>query len=464
MAVSSIGVGSGLPLDQLLTDLRNSENQALALIQTKQVSAENRLSAYGKIQSSVEALKTAAAKLGKDETYGALKTTVSSDAFTASATNKAIAGQYRVEVQTLASAQTLVAQGVASRTQAIGQGGALTITLANGESQTLDLSGVETSIDGLIAAINKADPSLGVQATVINDGGANPYRLMLTSTATGTEAAVTSIQVSGNSDPENALQALLGFGAGAPSSTVQEQAATNAALTINGIAISSQTNQVENAIEGLTLNLAKAGGEASTLKVERDDSTTTQAVKDFVTAYNNLQNTIKSLTSYDVEAQKGSALTGDTLARRVQTQARDALNGFASEGSIRTLAQMGIATNPSSGLLEVDDKKLAAAVKDHLGDVKQLLAGETGLAKRFTTMTDNFLGSTGYIQNAKDGAGRNIKELQRQYNDTADRIDAKMENYRRQFSALDSAVAQMSSVSTYLTQQLAMLGNLNEKK
>jgi len=462
MAVSSIGVGSGLPLDELLTDLRNNENQALALIQTKQVSAQNRLSAYGKIQSSIEALKTAAEKLGKDETYGALKTSASSEAFTASATNKAIAGQYDVQVQTLASAQTLVAGGVADRSQAIGQGGVLTIKLADGTEHTLDLEGVDTSIDGLLAAINNADPSLGVRATVLNDGSENPHRLMLTSTATGTDAAVTSIEVTGNSDPENALQALLGFEAGV-AGNMQEQAASNATLTINGIAVTSQTNQVEGAIEGVTLNLAKAGGESGTLKVERDDSAATQAVKDFVTAYNNLQNTIKSLTSYDVEAQQGSALTGDTLARRAQAQSRDALNGYLSEGTLRTLSQMGITTNPSSGLLETDNDKLAAAVKDHLGDVRQLLAGENGLAKRFTQMTGSFLGGSGYIQTAKDGTDRNIKDLQKQYDDTSTRIDAKMENYRRQFTALDSMMAQMSSVSSYLTQQLSMLGNLNEK-
>src|SRR5690606_2430003 len=113
-------------------DLRNSENHALALIQSKQVNAENRLSAYGKIQSSIEALKTAAEKIGKDDTYGALKTSTSSEAFTASADSDAIAGQYNIQVQSLARSQTLVSQGVADRSEAIGQGGTLTITLADG--------------------------------------------------------------------------------------------------------------------------------------------------------------------------------------------------------------------------------------------------------------------------------------------------------------------------------------------
>ncbi|WP_397475571.1 flagellar filament capping protein FliD [Pusillimonas sp.] len=458
MAISSIGVGSGLPLEELLSDLRNSENHALALIQSKQVGAQNRLTAYGRIQSSIEALKTAAEKLGKDDTYGALKTTVSTDAYTASATNKAIAGQYDIQVDTLASAQTLVTKGVADRSQTIGAGGVVTIKLADGTEQTLDLDGADTSINGLIKAINEADPSLGVRATVINDGEDQPHRLMLTATSTGEKAAVESIVVAGNTE----LQTLIGFDSEGSNPDIQEQQAKNAVLFINGIKISSQANQVEDAIEGVTLTLAKAG-ESGTLNVERDNASSTQAVKAFVTAYNNLQNTIKSLTSYNLETQEGSALTGDSLARRAQSQARDALNGFTSEGVVRTLSQLGITTNPSSGLLEVDDDKLAAGIKDHLGDVRQLLAGEGGLAQRFTAMTENFLGSKGYIQGAKDGTDRNITELQRQYDDTSARIDAKMEGYRRQFTALDSMMAQMSSVSSYLAQQLSMLGNLNEK-
>ncbi|HUH88915.1 MAG TPA: flagellar filament capping protein FliD [Pusillimonas sp.] len=462
MAISSIGVGSGLPLDQLLSDLRNSENQALVLVQSKQVAAQNRLSAYGKVQSSIEALKTAAETLGKAETYGALKTTVSSEAFTASADSKAIAGQYNIKVEVLASTQTLVTDGVADRGQANGTGGVITLTLQDGTEHTLDLTGKDTSINGLIAAINQADPSLGVSATVINDGSANPHRLMLTSTTTGTEASVASITVADNAD----LQALLGFDSTDADSVsdMQMQAATNASLKINGITITSQTNQVEGAIEGVTLNLLKEGGDAGTLKVARDDSATTAAVKAFVTAYNNLQNTIKSLTTYDVEAQKGSALTGDSLARRAQTQARDALNGFTSEGTLRTLGQLGITTNYSTGLLETDDKKLAGGLKEHLPDVQRLLSGENGLSKRVVAMTNNFLGSKGYIQGAKDGTDQNIKDLQRQYTETSERIDAKMENYRRQFSSLDTMMAQMSSVSSYLTQQLSMLSNLNEKR
>ena len=464
MAISSIGVGSGLPLEDLLKDLRNSENTALALIQSKQITAENRFSAYGKIKSAIEALQTAGKTLANDQTYGALKTTVGGDAFTATASSSAIAGKYSIQIETLASSQTLVTQGVADRTSAHGVEGVITFTLGDGTEQTLDLTGKDTSINGLIHAINTSDPSLGLSATVINDGDAqNPYRLMITSEATGTAAAIAQITVSGNADPENALQNLLGFGAASPDSSVQEQAATNAKLYINDIAITRQGNTVEGAIEGVTLTLSKTTSEASSLAVARDDSVTEKAVTAFVTAYNSLQTTIKSLTSYNIDTQSSSALTGDSLARRAQTQVRDTLNVSSSSGAIRSLAQLGITTDPNTSLLSVNAETLKSALTSHLSDAQELFAGQNGLASRLATVADSFLRSDGLLSSATDGATRNIQDLKDQYDATSARIDAKMENYRRQFTALDSMVAQMNSISTYLTQQLSMLGNLNKE-
>src|SRR5690606_1346801 len=118
-----------------------------------------------------------------------------------------------------------------------------------------------------------------------------------------------------------------------------EKGAKNAIVLINDIEVESQSNTITDAIEGVTLTLTKENevGKPSVLSVTADDSVTSKAVNTFVTTYNNLQNIIKSLTSYDVEAKKGSALTGDSLARKVQSQVRDALNAADSSGVFKTL-------------------------------------------------------------------------------------------------------------------------------
>src|SRR5690606_4479660 len=179
---------------------------------------------------------------------------------------------------------------------------------------------------------------------------------------------------------------------------------------------------------------------------------------EFVAAYNKLQSTIKSLTAYNVDAGTQAALNGDSLARNVQSQIRNALNAVDSSGAIRTLSQIGISTNPTDGTLEVNSTKLNEALKDHMVDIQKFFTGESGLSARLGAAADIFIKSDGLISNATDSINRNLKDLQQQYDATSDRIDMKMETYRKQFVQLDAMMAQMNSVSSYLTQQLSMLG------
>lgn len=463
MAISSIGVGSGLPIEQLLKDLRASESQPLVQIQSQQVSAQNRFTAYGTLKSTIEALNKAAQALNKPESFGALKASTSSEAFTASASTKAVAGQYNVQVSALATAQSLVFTGQAERNANIGAGGIISVTIGD-ETHTVDMTGKDTSLDSLVSAIND-DTELGFTATLINDGGDNPHRLLFTAKNTGTEAAITNISVSGNDDLNNLIKfdaALVTDPPEAANSHVTVQAATNAAIQINGIDIESQSNTVEDAIEGVTLTLTKLDPVGSNLSIARDDSVTSKAINEFVSAYNTLQSTIKSLTAYDVDNQKSSALTGDSLARSAQNQVRQALHGAENTGSMRTLSQLGITTNPSSGLLEVDEKKLAEALKTNMGDVQKLFAGETGISGKLAKVVDTFTRSDGLISAAQDGADRSIKALAKQFEVTNARIDTKMEAYRQQFANLDVMMSQMNGISSYLTQQLSMLGNMGK--
>lgn len=460
MAVGTIGVGSGLPLEELLANLRKAESAPLTLIQDKKTLAEARLSAYGVLKSAVESLQKSAEALAKPETFGAMKGASSSETITVAATSSAIAGKYSLEVSQLASAQVLVAPGQADRAAAIGSGGVITFTLGDGTEKTLDLTGKGTSLNDLVAAIN-ADDSLGVQATIVNDGSGSPHRLLLTATETGTEAALRSITVDGNTD----LSGVLAFDTSGGPSVMAETAAQNAELTVNGIAVTSQSNTVEDVLEGVTLTLTQTTTAPVTITMSRDDAATTKAINAFVSAYNSLQSTITNLTSYSSTDNTSSVLTGDSAARTIQSRLREVLYTTLPDGEVRTLAQLGISTNPTTGALSVDTEKLNAALKDNLDDVTRLFTGENGMAAKLTAATDSILRDTdGILSSATDRVNRTISDLDTQYENTSVRIDATMERYRQQFIALDSMVAQMSSTSAYLTQQLSMLNNMNSQQ
>ncbi|VFR48320.1 Flagellar hook-associated protein FliD [plant metagenome] len=464
MAISNIGVGSGLPLDQLLADLRKNSEAPLTVIQNKQTVANARLSAYGVLKSSVEAVQKAAEALGKASTYGAVKVASNStDTLTVTGSDKAIAGQYNVEITELAKAQSLVALGREDRTSNIGNGGVITFTREDGTTAKLDLSGKDTSLDAIVAAIN-ADPSLGVNATLINDGSDSPHRLMLTASTTGTDASITSISVDGNAD----LQNLLGYDAADPSAHTLEQKteALNAKLTINGIEITSQTNTVTDAVEGLTLTLnKKTSTDPVLVSATRDPSVATKAVTDFVNAYNNMNTNIRQLTSYNADDGQASVLTGDSVSRNIQSQMRSILDFSLPGTAVGTLAGLGITTNPASGALTVDNTKLEAALKANPSEVIAFFAGEDGLSARLKKTTESILNTEqGIISTAQSGAKRQVDDLKTQLASAEARIDSQMEVYRKQFLALDKIVTQMNATSNYLTQQLEMLSANATKK
>ncbi|PLC47983.1 flagellar hook-associated protein 2 [Pollutimonas subterranea] len=471
MAISSIGIGSGLPLEELLENLRTSENQSLALIQSRADTVESRLSAYGTIKSSVEVLKNASDAMAKADTFGALKTSATGDAYTGTATNKAVAGIYNIAVKQLATSQSLRTSALTPTTQLAEGKVNIEIKLNGSATKTITLDKADTTLEGIVKAVN-GDSSLGISATLINIGGEPPQsHLMFTAKRTGMDAAVQTIKVTKSDDgTPSYLDAIIGFESTNATNPLTESAAKNATIEINGIPITSQTNTVKDAIEGVTLTLTKTHADlgngvyaTDALTVSRDDSVTSKAVNAFVSAYNTLQGIIKTLSSYNVDAQKGSALTGDSLTRNIQNQIREALNVAGSSGAVRSLSQMGITTDVKDGTLKVDSTKLSAALKDNMVDVQNLFAGENGISKKLGATADVFIKSGGLISSASDSMTSSLKDLNKQYAATFDRIDAKMEVYRKQFSAMDSMVAQMNSVSSYLTQQLSMLGNLNEK-
>ncbi|NLY34371.1 MAG: flagellar filament capping protein FliD [Alcaligenaceae bacterium] len=451
--ISSIGVGSGLDLSTLLDGFRTSEESVLSTI-TQRKSTENaRLSAYGQLSSAIEKLQTAAKAFEGDTTFGQYTASQTGESFSASASSSAVAGSYRIKVESLASTQTLIANGVADKAAANGTGGVVKFTLENGEVKTLDLTGKGTSLQDIAKAIN-ADKELGLSASIMNDGSGTPFRLMISTTATGTQAAVSDITVENNAE----LGALLN------KTGMTEQAATDAVIHVNGIKVTQATNKLEGVIQGVTLNLNKADTTEQTLTVSRNDDKTKSAINEFITAYNNVQKFIKSSTAY-TEGAGGSILNGDNTARTVQTRLSGIMSFQSSNGgAFKTLSDLGIRTQ-ADGSIKLDEEKFGKALAENRDDIAKLFQDKTnGIATYTQNVTKGLISSTtGIVTTASNGTKTRIEELNSQYERKQAQIEATMERYRAQFTALDSLVAKMNSTSAYLTQQLSMWNTSGSK-
>ena len=398
-AISSLGVGSGLDLSSLVSGLLEAERAPTAnRLATKEQNFSTELSGFGLLRSSLSQFQSGLSALQSSDAFNAKEISLSdTNVFSASAENSADVGNYSIEVTALARAQSLATNAATAFTTVNDTIGSGTLTVQFGTTsttgpyaftpdvastaQTIEVNATNnnTTLAGLRDYIN--DNNYGIQASIVNDG--NGYRLLLTSENSGAANSmeITSSGDADGNDNDNAGLSQLAFNAAAQTSLTQTVAAQDAALSINGLAISSETNSIEGAINGVTLDLLKADpGNLVAVGVKENRNEITAAVTNFVTAYNELEQNIDALTSYDPETGTGSALSGDFTVRSISAQIRNVIFGSLStvNSNVRSLVDVGITTN-SSGSLKLDSSKLADALLDYPEEVEALftLAGST---------------------------------------------------------------------------------------
>lgn len=460
-SISSLGIGSNLNLNTLLEQLQTAEQAPLTAITARAKSYQTKLSAYSQVQSVLTAYQASAKKLADASSFGVVKASLNTtDIMTVSTASNAVPGNYDITVSNLATAQSLVSGNVADQKTAIGGG---EIVFQFGEA--LASGGTATStkkvtvpagatLEGMRDAINKA--GIGVTASIINDGSSNPYRLVLTSDKTGTQATMKV------SSADTALNDLVGFDPdplATDNKMEQKVPPANATLKINGIDVVSQSNTVVDAAQGVTMTLTKAG--TTSLTITRDNAAIKSTIQAFVTAYNNIQSTAKSLTAFDTDSGTSAALTGDGTLRNIQARLRGMLGGAMSDGNggSLTLIDIGVTFN-KDGTMAVDDAKLTKAISNNLAGVTAMFSGTgdtTSLGKQVTDFVDSLSTTNGALKVAQDGITNTLKDLEDDYTRVEDRVNSTIERYKAQFTQLDMLVAQMNRTSSYLTQQFDAL-------
>ena len=457
-SISSLGIGSGLDLASILDSLQASEKAALTPISTQQSSYTAKLSAYGTLKSALTTFQTANTTLNNADLFSSTKTTSSSTAFSAATASGAVAGKYTVSVSQLATAQTLTAaEKEDSKTAIASSDSTITIQPAGIDSKpvTISLTADNSSLTGIRDAINSADA--GVTASIIKTGEGT-YRLSMTSTATGTDNAVT-VSVSGDTK----LQNYLNYDGTEGGKVTQSVAAQNALLKVNNVDVENSSNTISDVLEGITLNLNDVTTGNQTLTISKDTSKATSAISDWVAAYNTLQDSFTSLTKYtsvdvgsDAQDSSNGALLGDSTLRTIQSQLKSMLNNVASSSTYKTLAQIGVTTDPTSGQLELDNDKLSTALTNDPDGVKEMIVGDgktTGIATTIGTNITSWVSSTGILQAATDGVSKTLNNLTQKYNEASTRIDNTIARYKTQFTALDVMISKLNSTSSYLTSQ-----------
>jgi flagellar hook-associated protein 2 len=487
--ISSLGTGSGLDLSGMLTKLMAVEQLPVTQLQTKEATYTAKLTAVGTLKSATAAFQTASDALAASTLFqGNTATSSNTSVISATASTAAKTGTYNLNVLANAQAQTLASATFASMTDPLNgtSAGQLKIELgtydSSGNTFTTNSSKdpvtvaipANASLSDIRDAINNSNS--GVTASIISVGSAG-YKLSLTSNATGASNSIklTSMDSSGNAANNNTGLAQLSFDPTAATGSGKEFtvgiAAQDAHLQLNGIDLYRSSNTVSDAITGVTLTLGSTTG-SSTLTVAQDTSSISTAITNFVKAYNDLNTQIQSSTSYDQTTNTAAALTGDATTRTLQSSLRSLLSTSVNTGvtGISTLSDIGVAFQ-KDGSLTFDASKLTTALNTSSTAVQALFSAKSsststveGVATKLSSALTDMLGDSGLFAAKTDGLNATIKQLKDQQDELTRRLSQVEANYRAQFTALDTTIAQMQSTSSYLTQQLASMSSSSSSK
>ena len=446
-SITALGVGSGLDLSGLVDQLKTAERQKLVPILEQQSAQKTKISAYGRLNSAMDKVQTSIATLNDASTFKQQKSTVTGDGVLATAGETANAGRYEVTVSKLARAGSAASNSVALAQELTATETTLTLNFDGAPTKEVIIAANSTLAD-VRDQIN-ADKEAGVTASLVNDGTGG-YRLALSSKETGKDASLTGFSglTSLSMDPATL------------------RAGQDAELNVNGIAITSKTNRVEEAIQGVTLDLTAVSETPATLVIERDEASLKEAINAFVSSYNEMKSTVGRMTAFNGEGETSGELIGDRTVRTIEDRLRRDVTDSLGTGDISRLSQMGIAID-ERGRLQVDEAKLDGAIAGNPEGLAAFFAGDTkegGFAGRLSSTLKEITADDGIIKSSVGSAELRADNLEQRKLRMEASIERSVERYRKQFGQLDGMIAQMNSMSSYLSQQFDMLGAMQKSK
>ena len=476
MTIQSLGVDSGLALDDLVQQLLTAERQPKEeRLNAKEERIEAEISGLGQIKSKLSDFKDAVDELRSDNGINGREPTITNpsednDVLSAEASNSALRGSYEVVVEQLAAGSRITTDAGAftsSSDPVLTSGtGSLTFDVGGSKSFTIDVT-AGMSLTALREKINNSDDNFGVTANIIDTGtGAGP-RLVFSSSETGDGNDLVITNDTGAAE----LDRLSTTGGTNNISAANIESARNAIAYIDGIEVQSSSNEFENTIQNVSFEVNEvspkdAAGDflATKLSIGYDKEGLDKKIRDFVDNYNALIDEIKTLTRYgESELEEDGALAGDSLLRGIQSGLASIVGDNVSSSALGGLFQIGIEFD-DDGKLEIGstdfglgtgEDRLEDALEDSFDEIAKLFTDPNeGIATRLYEFSKEYTSYSGLISLRERAAKDDREDLY----DQRETLELRMLNYeeilRDKYLNLDQTVAQLNQTGSALLASL----------
>ena len=437
--INALGAGASFDTKKIVEDLVEAERAgAEQQIQRKLADAESKISGLGSAASILNILKEGAELLNDARDFNTLSVNNSQpSALGAAVTSNARAGSNTVSIQALAKEQRSVSTGFDSSSIQLNGGNTTNISLTvNGTTQSLAVEGA--TLATVRDAINNA--GLGVRAEIVNTGEASGnFKLQVVGETGANNSFTISSDLSGLNFSTN-------------------QAASDASLTVNGIAFTRSSNQISDVIEGVNLNLTATTDTNFTLSIDRDISEAKGNIVAFVSMFNEATQEFRNLTNSEMDGP----LRGDSIFRSIVRNMRSIVVGTASTGgdNVSSLSDIGISIDRTGQLL-FDEAKLETELTNNFDQVVSLFSANTNDQSRFSddpggiagdlkTLIERVTASDGYLVTAEQALQQRTAEFNEDLEELEERMKVVEERYNRQFLVMQNIIEEMNSTKESL--------------
>lgn len=444
------GLVSGIDYRALVDAIIASEHRPADTAQAQMDLATQRKTAVSSYRDLVTTLRDTMDKLRDGSGLNALTTNIVGTGvggrplLAATASTLAQKGSYQVEVVSLARAQKLAGSGVADATVALNLTGDFTL---NGITVSVVATDTLNDVRDKINASNTGLTPSKVSASILTVGPGDS-RLVLTSDTAGA-AGITHADTSGS--------VLAGLGLTGGSEVLVTGA--DAHVRIDGIDIIRATNDITDAIPGVTVSLqAEEPGTTVNLVVDRDATAALDAAKAFVDAYNA---TVKFLKTQQTAGAATPPLYGDSTLRTSRSAfSRGIVGLIVGDTGVATTGNTAGFSIDKTGVLTLDEKKFQAAFAGDQQSLESLFADGTGSTALDTTLEGLLETNTGTLDTKSLGLDNQVFRLQNRI----DQIEARLEQRRAallsRFAQMEATIGALQTQSSFLASQSSVFSSL----
>jgi flagellar hook-associated protein 2 len=311
-----------------------------------------------------------------------------------------------------------------------------------------------TTYEQIASAINNAADNPGVTAAIVDTGvSENPFRLTLTSKATGESNRITL---------QNLPMAEV-TGAG--------EASLNAVFKVNGVEYQRQSNAgITDVISGITLNLKKTG--ETSIGIQSNLDPVKENITSLIEGFNELVAEIKGSTSTDTASDTETETTKNPLSdsydvKNMISRLEALITTHIGTGSDYTsLVDLGLEIN-KDGTMSLDETVLDQAMASNPGAVQSLFIGDadegiTGLGDLINTGITSMVNTQGLVSTEIDEAEIRMARLDKDIESATERLEKRYKTMTSQFVRLDTYISQLNNESAFMQSMIDSLNATNE--